>query len=500
MVSFIGFLIVVLLIVLATPPYVQAQGNAAESANAMCDPAKVYTLPCGQPEIIGITPTGRIGGMACPCQATVNGQPSTGICIQALKCEAKSSGGSGVDSMLSQLGQMLSQALSKLGQGGGGGGSGQQPQMPQTGSGSIPCGSSSGGLVGGAQGTADPCSSGCTTYYQVSTPSSDPCAYYVPNVANELNNTANDLLNSLNTSGNAINTASNPGTTSTTTGGSNSGGITNSQTTAAERANSILGLILNPASLFLGSTTRTVVNPDGTISTTTAYSFFGQGSGSSVPGLGDFSSFANIANIISGGGGDLQVGSDGVTITSSSRDPNTNTAVSGFFGASTVGGVGSQGIAAWLCRTRPWASSIFSKLVSSSYFDSLCTKRGYQVGGAVPKAVAPTLTQTPVSKKPAATTKPTAQIATSTGPAVAPLVQVWAVPAIVSIGSRTSVFWSARGVESCIVTSPDGSFHQTSLAGGASTVPLTAATTYTISCLTPDGFPATSYFTVKMAI
>jgi hypothetical protein len=242
------------------------------------------------------------------------------------------------------------------------------------------------------------------------------------------------------------------------------------------------------------------VNPDGTISTTTAYSFFGQGGGATIPGLGDFSSFANIANIISGGGGDLKVGSDGVTITSSSRDPNTNTAVSGFFGANTLGGVGSQGIAAWLCRTRPWANSIFSKLVSSSYFDSLCTKRGYQVGGVAPKATAPTLTQSAVSKKPTATTKPTAQVATSTAPAVPPHVQIWAVPPIVSIGSRTSVFWSARGVESCIVTSPDGSFHQTSLSGGASTVPLTAATTYTISCVTPDGFPATDYFTVKMAI
>ncbi|MBI5003817.1 hypothetical protein HZC00_01850 [Candidatus Kaiserbacteria bacterium] len=438
----------------------------------------------------------------CPCKDTTSGQTTSGVCVQQGKCEAKSSGGQGVDSMLSQLGQMLGKAMEALkGGGGGGGGGGQPPQMPQSGS-------------GGGTGTG---SQACTSYYQVSTPSSDPCAYYVPNIANDLNNTASDLSGALNGNGTLPPPATtNGGNTNNTTGGSTSGGGTTnntstedaaSQAVVAQKANSILGFILNPASVFLGSTTQqqTVVNADGTVSTNTSYSFFGQGvSPSAIPGLGDFASFANIANIISGENqGGLQLGNNGVTITSSSRDANSNTAVSGFYGADTIGGVGVQGLAAWLCRTRPWASSIFSKIVSVSYFDNLCTKNGYQVGGAAPvRTTAPVLTQTVVPAKkntPATTT----QSNPSTNPAattVPPHVQVWAVPAIVSIGSRTSVFWSARGVESCIVTSPDGSFHQSSLSGGASTVPLTSATTYSISCLTAGGTPATDYFTVKMAI
>jgi len=511
--SLVTFIVVVL-------PRTAVAMNAAESANAMCNPV---IPPCGCQQILDPI-TGQCTGGAnmnqCPCQATVSGITFSGICIAPKKCETKSAGGGGVDSMLSQLGQMLSQAMQALqGGGGGGGGGGQQPQMP-------PMGGMGGTGMGGSQG--------CTSYYQVSTPSSDPCAYYVPSsIGSDLNGAlgstaGNDLLNALN-GGTNTNIPSIPGTgtgiNNNNTNGtvnppqnpnnSGSGGINNGTgpqigTTQGKTSapNSIIGLISNPNNLRIASTTETViVNPDGTTSTTTTYSFFGLEITlpSNKTSAGDLTAFMTIANIISGKGassqgGDLFLGGNGATIYSSNFDSKTNTAISGFIGANSSGG--SVGLAAWLCRTRPWANNIISRIIPSSFFDSLCTRRGYAVGAQPVRTVTPGLTQTrlPAVKKTATPVKNTTTTATSTVPTIPPRVQVWAVPATVSIGSRTSIFWSARGVENCLVTSPDGSFRQTTLSGGASTVPLTTSTTYTISCLTPDGTPVTDYFTVRMAI
>ena len=199
------------------------------------------------------------------------------------------------------------------------------------------------------------------------------------------------------------------------------------------------------------------------------------------------------------------VGPNGVTVRSSGTQGNT--AISGFYGANSKSS--STSLAAWLCQTRPWASGFFSRIISASYFDNLCIKRGYQVGSLPTTPTASKTTQSVSSKttqnppiKVSTTTRATTTVivSTSTVPVIPPKVQIWAVPPTVPIGSRTSVFWNTRGVKGCIVTSPDGSFYQTSLSGGASTVPLTTATTYTISCLAPDGTPVTDYFTVRMAI
>jgi len=608
----------------ALPSRAHAQANTAADANAFCA-VGIWdeTCACGfNKDLQTGACTQPLGNKKdCKYQNTTNKVTTTCHCDFPGHCKADTSGGSPVDSALQQLGQMLGQALQKLMSGGGGGGGGGQPP---------PGGGAGNGLPPGFDGKQP-----CTSFRQVSTPSSDPCDFFVPNSANDLGNTtgggntANDLLNSLNGAGNTANTPSVPGTASNlggadntsgrtnnqpsggtpggsigitlggtagtpactssyfvtqtpstdlcaiyvpassvsngittgaatggapacaaayfvtqtpstdpcaiyvpsssvsngiTTGNSSTGGINNSNTNVGGSGggtqpshttpapNSLIGLISNPANLSLASTTQTVVkNADGTVSTTTTYSFFGAQitvPNGATPSAGDFTSFTTIANIISGGpGGDLQIGGNGATFSSSNRDFQNNTAVSGFFGANTTVGAGPQSVAAWLCHTRPWANSIFSRIISASFFDSLCAKRGYQVGmpPAPPRPVAPVLTQTPVraATKPAAkpATAPTVQTPTPPAvPAVPPRVQIWAVPASVSIGSRTSIFWSARGVASCIETSPDGSFHQTTLSGGASTVPLTSATTYTISCLTPDGTPATAFFTVKMAI
>ncbi|MBI2025510.1 hypothetical protein HYT04_01845 [Candidatus Kaiserbacteria bacterium] len=73
-------------------------------------------------------------------------------------------------------------------------------------------------------------------------------------------------------------------------------------------------------------------------------------------------------------------------------------------------------------------------------------------------------------------------------------------PDKVPLGTRTSVFWNTKGVEQCSITSPDGSFNENSLSGGAATVPLSGPTTFTISCLTAAGTPVTDYVTVQLAI
>ncbi|MDP2649104.1 MAG: hypothetical protein Q8P19_04390, partial [bacterium] len=62
------------------------------------------------------------------------------------------------------------------------------------------------------------------------------------------------------------------------------------------------------------------------------------------------------------------------------------------------------------------------------------------------------------------------------------------------------IFWNAQGVTECTETSPDGSFNHTTLSGGAATVPLVRATTFTISCLVPDGSYVSSYVTVNISI
>jgi hypothetical protein len=193
----------------------------------------------------------------------------------------------------------------------------------------------------------------------------------------------------------------------------------------------------------------------------------------------------------SGVSGDLKAGGTGATAYVGATDAESNASIAGFYGAGS-GGSQALGLIATWCRTRPWATNFLSKLIPPSFFDNLCAARGYQVGEPQTPGAAYV---PPVKKKPSST-----PVATSTGPTVAPKVDIWASPASVSLGGRTSIFWNTRGVKSCKETSSDGSFNQTSLSGGAATVPLTGATTFTISCETPDGSKAENSVTVNLSI
>ncbi len=196
-----------------------------------------------------------------------------------------------------------------------------------------------------------------------------------------------------------------------------------------------------------------------------------------------------------GARGDINARPVGATVVAGSRDTQGNVEVAGFYGSETFGGQGSQGLVGAWCKARPWASNFLSKIITPEFFDNICKARGYQVG-MPPPPPAVVLQQTPKPKPVTATTT----AATSTTPAIPPKVDIWAVPASVPLGGRTSVFWNTQGVTSCTETSPNGGFSQNSLSGGAATQPITAATTFSISCLAPDGSPVTGSVTVNLKI
>jgi hypothetical protein len=186
------------------------------------------------------------------------------------------------------------------------------------------------------------------------------------------------------------------------------------------------------------------------------------------------------------------------TLVARTYDQSTNSETAGFYGADTYGNGVSAMVGGW-CRTRPWANNFLGQLFSTTFFDGMCQWAGYNVGSIqVVNAPAPSSGRSTVRTVPKTPAKPAVEpIATST-PLIPARVDIWAVPPKVSLGARTTIFWNTQAVTNCTESSPDGSFHQTTLAGGGSTVPLTGATTYTISCLDYQQNPVTDFVTVQI--
>jgi len=295
----------------------------------------------------------------------------------------------------------------------------------------ITGGGSTGGVV--IPSTSGTVSSRCTYRYQVTTPSSDPCAIYVPPTSSSLINktTSSQLLNSL-------------------------------------RAPNVSDSLLIQASNVTAPSASPVQAP------AQALTFVAQ----------------------SGDRGGIQLTSTSATIQAGVRNAGLNTETAGFFGSNASQGSPPQNIIERICLVRPWQSPLIAAGISNALFDNLCLSKSLQVGVS-PSAASPTPKATTPAAAPAA--KPAAQTQ-PTGPYVAPQVSIWASPASVPVGSRTSIFWTAKGVDSCLETSPDGSFNGTSLYGSAATVPLSAATVFTISCVAPDGSHVTDSVTVNLAI
>lgn len=332
------------------------------------------------------------------------------------------------------------------------------------------------GTGGGSGSSGAPSISGtgttCTTYTPTSDPTqvgANPCVYYVPSATAGVGNTtgsgssASDLLNALGGStgtgvaGAPVGTATG-GPAGTTQGGDNT---------------------QNPAPAL----SQQVLTEIGALGLTA----------SSAPQKGQ--SFPSVPGVV----GNILFNNGGATIYASTINAANNSAMSGFYGSDNPG-MQPQGVVASMCQTRPWASNFLSNFIPSTFFDSLCQWGGYQVGQ--PPAPAQTTPQVSLSQQRVSPQQhqATTTAATSTTPSVPPQVQIWAVPATVNLGARTSIFWKTQGVTNCTETSPDGSFSQDTLQGAGATVPITAATTYTISCVDPSGNPVTSYVTVNLSI
>jgi hypothetical protein len=402
--------------VLSLPLFAYAQPGAA---NAMCTPVR---QECGCGMIM--TSDGCKGGSnmyMCPCQETVNGKLIKGICMAQNKCEGQQ--GEGLDSgAMGMLSQLLQQAMQQLMKGGGGGGG--AGEMPTT-------------TYGGT---------GCVTYYQVTVPSSDPCAIYNPS----------PIL---------------PGTTG---GSSVADGLLDALGGSSSQTPS------NVSDKLIDATKNTT--PTGTQTTTTTKTNTTTNASSTVkaaaPGLS----------------GDVRIGSAGATIIANLRQGMSE--VAGFFGGSTGGASQALSAAGRLCASRPWAGSFVSNVIPTSFFDGLCEWRGYQAGMAMPTNTSKTSTITPTSGSTASQTSGNSFQPSASN--VPPEVDIWAEPASVRLGTRTYIFWNARGVASCKGSGP--SFSQNTLSGGASTVPITGPTTFTIECLTTASTTVQDSVTVQIAI
>lgn len=185
--------------------------------------------------------------------------------------------------------------------------------------------------------------------------------------------------------------------------------------------------------------------------------------------------------------GDIRSFGKGVTIYATSR--NNNTVVAGFYGSSSTAGR--------MCQSRPWAKNFLSYVIPSSFFDNICAWAGYPTGviqgaGGV-NTSSGTVRNTSVG---APRSGGTTQV---TNPQQAQA-KIWARPTSVSIGGRTTIFWTSQNVTACTESSSDGNFSGSSTSGGASTVALSGPVTFTINCRSIDGEPVSNSTTVTIGI
>ena len=422
--------------------------NVSTAANPMCNPFYPQ-CPCNQvPSTFGCKPGKNTAN--CPvgvCKDTpVPGLVVDGICVAQNKCQGVNYTNlegqqTGVGDIGGIVGQIFKGLLDKLMQGGSAGGG----------------------------GTPAPGQGGCSQYYQVTIPSSDPCAIYTPPTSGSILspqgslNTSNQLLDAL-------------------SGGSQSsiGSAFGGGSGASDVSGQIFGQI-----------------PSGGTQSSQSSQTSSQVTSQTGPTTPLSPTLAQGVTLPAGTRGDIQVIGTGATIFAGSRDVAGNTEVAGFYGADTLGTAQPQSLAARMCENRPWAASFVSYVIPPTFFDGLCTWRGYQVG--LPPAPPPPIIVVRQTPTPPATSTP-AIVPVIPIPTVPPEVDIWAAPQKVPLAARTSIFWNSKGVTSCAVTASDGNFSETALSGGAATVPITGTTVFTITCQTPSGGTVTESVTVTLAI
>ena len=263
----------------------------------------------------------------------------------------------------------------------------------------------------------------CAGYYQVTTPTSDPCAIYVPPNSSSLLYNSAQLLNSL-------------------------------------KSPSIGDALLVQANKV------------------------------SAPAPAQ----NQAAPLPSGAKGGIQLTSTSATIQAGVRNVELNVESAGFFGSNVPQNTQPQGFIERICLVRPWQSPLISYGIPTSLFDNLCSSKSLRVG------ILPEIALPPAEPRVLPAGVQLAEPAQPAGPYVPPKVYIKASPISVSLGSRTTIRWDSQGVTSCTETSPDGSFNSNTLRGESSTVPITAATVFSISCIAPDGSHVTDSVTVNLAI
>ncbi len=431
----------------ATP---QETFAALGSGNAMCSiPPYTGNCPFGVP----CPPkSGIYGVVGKPCQEEANGKVCMGACSMPGKCEAKScegigGGQSGLMGADKLIGDIFGKLLEKL-MGGkqGGGGGGQQ------------------GGGGGAMSPQGPLYPTCVRNTATNTVSPIPCT--------------------------ESNGSINYGTSASTNTTGSIGGSTADILLNALGSGTGSGSNTSPATT---SNTNTNTNTNQAATQTTTQT--------PVPGTSVLVQQQQALTPANAGQnalqGDVVIGSSGGMLYARSRDVQKNTEVAGFYGGNTFGQSQSSGVIGRLCGSRPWGAGLLGGLIAPTFFDNLCQRFGYQVGVAV---ITPTVTNT-TSSIPKATitiTQPTVTPVVTPGTVVQPEIDIWANPPSVRLGSRTYIFWNARGVDSCKETGP--SFSHNTLSGGASTVPLSELSIFTIECKALDGRTVTDSVRVNIAL
>lgn len=194
--------------------------------------------------------------------------------------------------------------------------------------------------------------------------------------------------------------------------------------------------------------------------------------------------------------GDIVTSGVGATVVAGARDVAGNTEVSGFIGSNVSTFSQPTTLVGRLCEARPWATGFLASIVSPAFFDGLCVWRGHHVG-TLPSTPAPAAQHVLKQTAPAVPSDDKDVPSAATGGP--PAVDVWASPASVSLGTRTSIFWASRGVATCRVEGP--SFKQEGLSGGAATVPISGTSVFTAVCLDGEGNEvARDSVTVNLAI
>ncbi len=534
--------------------------SRAQEGNAMCIP----TIPvCKCMEIMKDGKcVGGMNKFKCFCQETENGYMSSGECVAGSICKTTgTSDGKGPDQGMSKLGEILGKLMEALKGKDGGGGSPPPPGTPPGGQGCTtmqPTGDKERALTdpmcyyldptleektdpsGGLVATPTEGQAPLTVYFAFTngtagcgTPAlaldfgdgkaAEPQQVHPETTCNGISETTQHVfttegqyavrLKKISTDevrgGVNLTVTPGDGTTTPAVGNNPTGVSTNIGSTAGTggtNSNISASSFVTPLTNLTNSGT---VNSGRTGGSSALLDFTPAGSastgGSNFGGPEAKLNFNTPQSIVQsiiaknlppGAYGDVRIMENGTTIIAGVREGNTE--VAGFFGTKTSAGQSTSAVAR-LCTNRPWASNFLSFIIPPTFFDTLCSWRGYTVG-AQTQTTTPTTIQT--GAKPATTKTQIggSKSGTTSAPTNGAKVDIWASPATVPLGARTSIFWSSQGTTECIETSPDGSFTHNSLKGGASTVPLTSPTTYTISCLASDGSHVVDSVTVQMAI